>query len=311
VRNTALAIIAGNSNPALAEKVCSHLGLSLGQVLIGRFSDGEVRVEIGENVRGFDIYVIQSLCPPVNENLVELLVMVDALRRASARQINAVIPYYGYGRQDQKEKPRVPIVAKVVADLLTAAGLDRLITMDLHADQIQGFFKIPVDHLYGTGILLEEARKSLRGGDIVVAPDAGGVERARIFARKLNVDLALMDHRETATSPSSHIVGDVSGRPVIILDDMVDTSKTLVRASEAARAAGASSVDAYCVHAVLSTGALSRVERSPLGSLTVTDTIPHSLEAARSQKLRIVSVAPLLGEAIRRVHNEDSVSSLF
>jgi len=313
VRNTALAIITGTSNPALAEKVCSHLGLALGQVLVGRFSDGEVRVEIGQNVRGFDVYVIQSLCPPVNENLIELLVMVDALKRASARQINAVIPYYGYGRQDQKDKPRVPIAAKVVADLLTAAGLDRLITMDLHADQIQGFFKIPVDHLYGTGVLVEQARKRLRGGDIVVAPDAGGVERARVFASKLNVDLAMMDHRDTATSPSSHIhiVGDVMGRPVIILDDMVDTGKTLIRTSEAARAAGASTIDGYCVHAVLSGGALSRLESSPLRSLTVTDTIPHSREAARSQKLRIVSVAPLLGEAIRRVHNEDSVSSLF
>lgn len=313
MRNTALAVITGTSNPALAEKVCSHLGLTLGQVLVGRFSDGEVRVEIGQNVRGFDVYVIQSLCPPVNENLIELLVMIDALKRASARQINAVIPYYGYGRQDQKDKPRVPIVAKVVADLLTAAGLDRLITMDLHADQIQGFFKIPVDHLYGTGVLLEQARKRLSGGDIVVAPDAGGVERARVFASKLNVDLAMMDHRDTATSPSSHIhiVGDVEGRPVIILDDMVDTGKTLIRTSEAAQAAGASVVDAYCVHAVLSAGALSRLERSPLRSLTVTDTIPHSHEVAHSQKLRIVSVAPLLGEAIRRVHNEDSVSSLF
>jgi ribose-phosphate pyrophosphokinase len=313
VRNTAIAIITGRSNPVLAEKVCSHLGLALGQVLVGRFSDGEVRVEIGQNVRGFDIYVIQSLCPPVNENLIELLVMVDALKRASVRQINAVIPYYGYGRQDQKDKPRVPIVAKVVADLLTAAGLDRLITMDLHADQIQGFFKIPVDHLYGTGVLLEQVRNRLSGGDIVVAPDAGGVERARVFASKLNVDLAMMDHRDTATSPSSHIhiVGDVVGRPVIILDDLVDTGKTLIRTCEAARAAGAATVDAYCVHAVLSAGALSRLERSPLRSLTVTDTIPHSLEAARCEKLRIVSVAPLLGEAIRRVHNEDSVSSLF
>lgn len=313
MRTTALAIITGTANPALAGNVCSHLGLALGQVLVERFSDGEVRVEIGQNVRGFDVYVIQSLCPPVNENLIELLVMVDALKRASARQINAVVPYYGYGRQDQKDKPRVPIVAKVVADLLTAAGLDRLITMDLHADQIQGFFKIPVDHLYGTGILVEQARKRLRGGDIVVAPDAGGVERARVFARKLNVDLAMMDHRDTATSPSAHIhiVGDVEGRPVIIHDDMVDTGKTLIRTSEAARAAGASTIDAYCVHAVLSADALSRLDHSPLRSLTVTDTIPHAREAARSEKLRIVSVAPLLGEAIRRVHNEDSVSSLF
>jgi len=311
VRNAALAIITGNSNPALSENVCSYLGLALGQTLVGRFSDGEVRVEIGQNVRGQDVYVMQSLCPPINENLIELLVMVDALKRASAWRINVVIPYYGYGRQDQKDKPRVSIAAKVVADLLTVAGLDRLITIDLHADQIQGFFNVPVDHLYGTEVLLEEARKNLSGSDIVVAPDAGGVERARVFAKKLNVDLAIMDHRDTASSPSSHIVGEVSGKPVIILDDMVDTGKTLVRASEAARAAGASFIDAYCVHAILSSSALNRLERSPLRSMTVTDTIPHSEQASRSQKFRVVSIAPLLGEVIRRVHNEDSVSSLF
>jgi ribose-phosphate pyrophosphokinase len=311
VRNKALIIISGNSNPVLSQNVCAHLGLNPGQALVGRFSDGEVRVEISQNVRGLDAYVIQSLCPPVNENLIELLVILDALKRASARRINAVVPYYGYGRQDQKDKPRVAIAAKVVADLLTVSGLNRLITIDLHANQIQGFFNVPVDHLYGTEVLLEDARKNLRGNDTVVAPDAGGVERARRFAKRLNVDLAIMDHRGTECLPSSCIVGDVAGRPVLIVDDMVDTGKTLVNAVDAAHAAGASSIDAYCVHAVLSENALARIDRSPLRSLTVTDTIPQSERTASFGKLRTVSIAPILAEVIKRVHNEDSVSSLF
>jgi ribose-phosphate pyrophosphokinase len=311
VRNKALIIIAGNSNPMLSQGVCSYLGLPLGQALVGRFSDGEVRVEVNQNVRGLDVYVIQSLCPPVNENLIELLVIIDALKRASARRINAVIPYYGYGRQDQKDKPRVSIAAKVVADLLTVSGLDRLITIDFHASQTQGFFNVPVDHLYGTEVLLEDARKNLRGQDTVVAPDAGGVERARSFAKRLNVNLAIMDHRGTECSPSSCIVGDVAGRPVMIVDDMVDTGQTLIRAAEAAQAAGASSIDGYCVHAVLSGSALDKIERSPLKTLTVTDTIPRPEQAGPTTKLRTVSIAPLLAEVIKRVHNEDSVSSLF
>lgn len=311
MRNKALIIVSGNSNPVLSQSVCSYLGLPLGQALVGRFSDGEVRVEISQNVRGLDAYVIQSLCPPVNENLIEVLVIIDALKRASARRINAVIPYYGYGRQDQKQKPRVSITAKVVADLLTVAGVNRLITIDLHASQIQGYFNVPVDHLYGTEVLLEDARKNLQEAAIVVAPDAGGVERARLFAKKLNVDLAIMDHRGTESLRSSSIVGDVSGRPVLILDDMVDTGQTLVRAAEAAQAAGASSIDAYCVHAVLSGNAIARVNRSPLRSLTVTDTIPHRDAVARSEKLRVVGIAPLLADVIKRVHNEDSVSALF
>ena len=295
----------------LSQGVCSYLGLPRGQALVGRFSDGEVRVEISQNVRGLDVYVVQSLCPPVNENLIELLVIIDALKRASARRINAVIPYYGYGRQDQKDKPRVSITAKVVADLLTVSGLDRLISIDLHANQIQGFFNVPVDHLYGTEVLLEDAKKTLRGKATVVAPDAGGVERARIFAKRLNVDLAIMDHRGTECSPASRIVGEVSARPVVILDDMIDTGQTLIRAAEAAHAAGASSIDAYCVHAVLSGNALEKIERSPLRSLTVTDTIPCPKQAGQTTKLRTVSIAPLLAEVIKRVHNEDSVSSLF
>lgn len=311
MRNKALIIIPGNSNPMLSQGVCSYLGLPRGQALVGRFSDGEVRVEISQNVRGLDVYVIQSLCPPVNENLIELLVMIDALKRASARRINVVIPYYGYGRQDQKDKPRVSITAKVVADLLTVSGLHRLITIDLHANQIQGFFNVPVDHLYGTEVLLEDAKKSLRGEDTVVAPDAGGVERARLFAKRLNVNLAIMDHRGAEGCPSSSIVGDVAGRPVMILDDMIDTGQTLIRAAEAAHAAGASSIDAYCVHAVLSGNALEKIERSPLRSLTVTDTIPRPKQAGQTTKLRTVSIAPLLAEVIKRVHNEDSVSSLF
>lgn len=306
-----LIIFSGNSNPLLTQRVCAYLGLAQGQAVVGSFSDGEVRVEVHENVRGMDVYVIQSTCPPVNHNLIELLVMVDALRRASARRINAVIPYYGYGRQDQKDKPRVAITARMVADLLMVAGVDRVITIDLHVNQIQGFFKIPVDHLYGTEVLLQDARGKLKGNETVVAPDAGGVERARLFAKRLNVDLAIMDHRTAEGSPFSRIVGDVQGRSVIILDDMVDTGRTLIRATEAAAAGGAVSIDAYCVHAVLSANAVAELERSPLRSLTITDTVPLSPQTARAQKIRTVSIGPMLAEVIRRVHYEESVSSLF
>ncbi len=304
-------IFSGSSNPLLAQKVCGHLDLPQGQVLAGTFSDGEVRLEIQQNVRGRDVFAIQSTCPPVNDNLIELLVMIDALKRASAGRVNAVIPYYGYGRQDQKDKPRVPITARMVADLLMAAGTDRVIAIDLHVNQIQGFFNIPVDHLYGTEVLLEDVRKRLEGNEIVVAPDAGGVERARWFAKRLNVGLAIMDHRSAEGLPFSRIVGRVKGRPVIILDDMVDTGRTLIRATEAAIAAGAVWVDAYCVHAVLSGSAVADLERSSLRALTVTDTIPLTPEAANSEKIHTVSISRMLAEVIRRVHYEESVSSLF
>ena len=306
-----LLIFSGNSNPQLAYDVCDFCGVVPGKMSVGRFSDGEVRVEIEDSVRGMDVFVLQSTSPPVNESLMELLVMIDALKRASARRINAVTPYYGYGRQDEKEKPRVPITAKMVADLVTVAGADRLLAIDLHADQIEGFFEIPVDHIPGTAILLEDVKKALRGDEIVVAPDASGVGRARGFARRLGVDLAIMDHRGTGDLPYSRIVGDVKGRRVIILDDMVDTGNTLVRACVGATAAGAAIVDAYCVHGVFSGLAVERLEPSPLRSMTVTDTIPLSEKARRSEKIRTVSIAPMLAQVIQRVHNEESVSALF
>lgn len=308
---TQLIIFSCNSNPLLAQKVCSHLGVAQGKALVGRFSDGEVRLEVGENVRGKDVYVIQSTCPPVNENLIELLVMIDALKRASSKRINVVIPYYGYGRQDQKIKPRVSISARLVADLLSVAGVDRVITIEFHSDQIQGFFDMPVDHLYGAQVLLEDLRGGVRGDEIVVAPDAGGVERARKFAERLNSDLAIMDCRGTECDPSSQIVGRVKGRRVIILDDMVDTGRTIVRTAEAAIAAGADIVDACCVHALFSRDAVHRLESSHLRYLTITDTVPLSPDAMNSGKIRTVSIAGLLAEAIRRVHLEESVSSLF
>jgi len=305
-----LSLFTGNSNPPLSASVCSQLGVRAGRALVSRFSDGEIRVEIGENVRGKDTYVLQSTCPPVNENLMELLVLIDALKRASAGRINAVIPYYGYGRQDQKDKPRVALISKVVADLLAVAGADRVITIDLHADQIQGFFDVPVDHLFGTAVFIEDLKRHITGDEIVVAPDSGGVERARLFASRLNLDLALLDYREeNGTFP--RIVGSVAGRRVIILDDMVDTGRTLVRAAESAKEAGAAIVDAYCVHPVLSGDAVINIGSSSIRTLMVTDTIPLSEEGSGSGKIRVVSIAPMLAEVIKRVHFEESISSIF
>ncbi len=305
-----LTLFTGNSNAALADKVCSRLGIRPGKALITRFSDGEVRVEIGENVRGKDTYVLQSTCPPVNENLMELLVIIDALKRASAHRINVIIPYYGYGRQDQKEKPRVPLSAKVVADLLSVAGADRVITIDLHADQIQGFFDIPVDHLFGTIVLGDALRGEIQGNEIVVAPDSGGAERARLFATRLKLDLALMDYREeNGTYPK--IVGNVKGRKVIILDDLVDTARTILRTARAAETAGAETVDVCAVHPVLSGTAVEKIEASPVRKLIVTDTIPLSESAQCCKKIDTVSIAPLLAEVIKRVHFEESISSIF
>ena len=304
-----LKVFSGNSNPMLAREVCLLLGVALGQASVGRFNDGEIWVEINENVRGKDVYVIQSACRPVNQHLMELLVMMDALKRASAHRINAVIPYYGYGRQDQKEKPRVAITAKMVADLVTTAGAHQIISIDLHASQIEGFFDIPVDNVFGTKVLLEDVEKRLKGDEVIVAPDAGGVERARTFAERLKIDLAIMDHRGVEFEPS--IVGNVKGRPVILLDDMVDTGRTLVRAAKAAQTAGARSVDAYCVHAVLSGDAIEKINQSPIRSLVITDTIPYPRESQASNKIRVVSIAPMLAEVIKRISYEKSVSSLF
>ncbi|MGC9196460.1 MAG: ribose-phosphate pyrophosphokinase [Syntrophobacteraceae bacterium] len=305
-----LSLFAGNSNVALAQKVCSQLQICPGKAVIGRFSDGEVRVEICENVRGKDTYVLQSSCPPVNENLMELLVIIDALKRASARRINVIIPYYGYGRQDQKDKPRVPIAAKVVADLLGIAGADHVITIDLHADQIQGFFRIPVDHLFGTTALIEAIREGVSGDEIVVTPDSGGTARARFFAARLKLDLALMDYRENGAYPK--IVGNVKGRRVIILDDMIDTGTTILRTAIAAREALAGSIEACVVHPVLSgVGVVEKIEDSAIEKLIVTDTIPLCQKATACEKIQVVSVAPMLAEVIKRVHFEESISSIF
>jgi ribose-phosphate pyrophosphokinase len=306
-----LLIFSGNSVPELAQEVCSCVEATPGRMLVGRFSDGEVRVEIEQSVRGVDVFVLQSTCPPVNENLMELLVMIDALRRASARRVTAVTPYYGYGRQDEKEKPRVPITAKMVADLVTVAGASRLLAIDFHADQIGGFFKIPVDHIPGMEIFLQDVRESLRGDDVVMAPDAAGVGRAREFARALKVDLAIVDHRGTTDLPYLRIVGDVKDRRVIILDDMVDSGRTLVRACEGATAAGAAIVDAYCVHGIFSGIAVERLEASPLRLVTVADTVPLAEKARRSGKIRTVSIAPMLARVIKCIHYEESVSALF
>lgn len=305
------AILSGNSNLSLAQKVCSHLEVSPVRALIGRFKDGEVRVEIQENVRGKDVYAIQSICPPVNENLIELLVMIDALKRASASRITVVIPYYGYGRKDKKEKPRAPITAKVVADLLTVAGAHRVISFDFHAAQIEGFFEIPVDHLSGLQVLLADMRENLQGGDVMVAPDAGGVERCRNLAAFLGMDLAIMDHRRGRSAPSSFIVGHVKGRRVVIVDDLLDTGRTLHRTVEAAMTAGAASVDAYCVHALFSGAATELLRSTALRNLTITDTVPAVEMAVRTLNIRTVSVAGTLAKVIRCVHREESVSALF
>ncbi|MCU0586826.1 MAG: ribose-phosphate pyrophosphokinase [Syntrophobacteraceae bacterium] len=307
----ALRVFCCNSNPSLAWKVASLLDMEVSQALVGRFSDGEVRVEIHENVRGMDVFVLQSISPPVNDNLLELLVMVDALKRASAGRINVVVPYYGYGRQDQKEKPRVPIAAKVVADLLTGAGADRLVTIDLHSEQIQGFFRVPVDHLSATEVLLEDLRLRLEGDEIVVAPDANGVPRARSFADRLKVDLAIMDYRRTGGEPYVQIVGNVKGRRVVILDDMINTGRTLERTAQSALLAGAASVEAYGVHAILSENATKRLDGSSLSLVTVTDSVALPAGSLSSRVVRSVSIAPLLAEAVRRIHYEESLSAMF
>jgi ribose-phosphate pyrophosphokinase len=302
-------IFSGSSNPKLARKVCSLLDVSPGRAQVHRFSDGEVQVEIDDNVRGKEVYVFQSICRPVNEHLMELLVMMDALKRASARRINAVLPYYGYGRQDQKDRPRVSITAKMAADLLTTAGTMHLISIDLHAAQIEGFLEIPVENVAGAGVLSRDFRKWMAGDEVVVAPDAGGVERARAFAEGLGIDLAIMDHRGVDFEPA--IVGDVEGRSVIVLDDMVDTGRTLARTAKAAEKAGAASVDALCSHGVLSENAIERIEDSCIRSLTFTDTIPQPERVMQSSKVRCLSVAPLLAEVIKRLECKESISSLF
>jgi ribose-phosphate pyrophosphokinase len=307
-------VFAGNSNLALANAVCAYLGVDRGAAEVRRFSDGEILVEIAENVRGGDVFVIQSTCTPVNDNLIELLLMLDAFRRASASRITAVIPYYGYARQDRKVAPRVPISAKLVADLITTAGALRVLTVDLHAGQIQGFFNIPVDNLFATPVLLHYARERLTKQDVtVVSPDAGGVERARAFAKHLGAALAIIDKRRVRANEVAemHIVGDVRDRTAVLVDDMIDTAGTLVAAAAALEGAGARAVLACCTHAILSGAAIERVEASALSEVIVTDTIPLQPNARECAKIRVLSVAHLLGEAIKRTHHEESISSLF
>ncbi|MEW5947846.1 MAG: ribose-phosphate pyrophosphokinase [Thermodesulfobacteriota bacterium] len=308
-----LKIFSGNSNLPLAQAICRYLDMELGKAVVRTFSDGETMVEIGENVRGSDVFVIQPTCPPVNQNLMELLIMIDALRRASARRITAVIPYYGYGRQDRKVAPRTPITAKLVADIIITPGARRVLAMDLHAGQIQGFFNIPVDNLFAAPVLLEYIREHFLENLVMVSPDAGGVERTRAFAKRLEAQLAIIDKRRERPNESQvmNIIGNVKGKNVVILDDMVDTAGTLCQAAQALQEHGAKVIHACTTHPVLSGPAIKRIEASPISKLIVTDTIPLGPEAQKCRKIEVLSVAELLGEAIRRIHNEDSVSSLF
>ncbi|MBZ0155851.1 MAG: ribose-phosphate pyrophosphokinase [Alphaproteobacteria bacterium] len=306
-------LLTGNANRPLAVKVSEHIGVPLTDTTVNRFSDGEITVQINENIRGCDVFVIQPTCAPVNENIMELLLIIDALKRASAKRITAVIPYYGYARQDRKVQPRVPISSKLVADLLTAAGTNRVLTIDLHAAQIQGFFDIPVDHLYAAPVLLDYIKKCNFENLAIVSPDAGGVERARAFAKRLNASLAIVDKRREAANVSKvmNVIGNVEGRDVILLDDMIDTAGTIAQAAQALHDNGARRVFAACSHAVLSGPALDRINGSVLEEVITTDTIPLDDKVNACKKLKVLSVSRLLADAIRRIHEETSVSSLF
>jgi len=307
-------IFSGNANRALAEDICRHLQVELSRADVRKFSDGETYVEIGENVRGKDVFVVQPTCTPVNDHLMELILMADALRRASARRITAVIPYYGYSRQDRKVTPRVPISAKVVAEMLMAVGVRRVLTMDLHSGQIQGFFNIPVDNMYAAPVLLRDISLVFAGKDVImVSPDAGGVERTRAFAKRLKAGLAIIDKRRERANESEamNVIGNVTGKHAILLDDMVDTAGTLCAAAEILMKEGAKEVYAYCSHAVLSGPAIERINASVIKKLVVTDSIPLRNSARDCNKIKVLSVSELLGDSIRCIHNEDSVSSLF
>ena len=307
-------VFSGNSNPTLALKICEALAVPLGAARVRRFSDGEVMVEINENVRGRDVYVIQSTCAPTNDNLMELLVMTDALKRASAATITAVIPYYGYARQDRKAAPRTPITAKLVADLITKAGIDRVVTVDLHAGQIQGFFDIPVDNLYAAPVILNHLKNRFDGQPVVmVSPDAGGTERARAFAKRLGSTLAVIDKRRTSPNVAEvmHLIGDVRDKIAVILDDMVDTAGTLTQAAKALKENGAIAVYACATHGVLSGPAIERINNSEIAEIVLTDTIPMGDKESMTSKITMLSVSGLLAEAIRRIHEDESVSSLF
>ncbi|MCI0510449.1 MULTISPECIES: ribose-phosphate pyrophosphokinase [Chromohalobacter] len=309
-----LMVFAGNANPELARKVAESLDNRLGHATVGQFSDGEIAVEINENVRGKDVFVLQSTCAPTNDNLMELILMVDALRRASATRITAVVPYFGYARQDRRVRSaRVPISAKLVADMMVKAGVDRVMTMDLHADQIQGFFDVPVDNVYGSPILLDDIERQNYDDLVVVSPDVGGVVRARAIAKQLNADLAIIDKRRPQANQAQvmHIIGEIQDRTCVVVDDMVDTAGTLCKAAEALKDHGARRVVAYATHPILSGPAVDNIVGSVLDELVVADTIPLSESASRSGRIRQLSVAGLIAEAIRRVSNEESVSAMF
>lgn len=309
-----LKIFTGNSNLPLAQEISNYLKVPLGKATVETFSDGESRVEVKENVRGGDVFVVQSTSAPGNDNLMEMLLMLDAFKRASAKRITAVIPYFGYARQDRKVAPRVPISAKLVADLITTAGASRVLTMDLHSGQIQGFFNIPVDNLYATPVLLQYLRRQLNRNEVtIVSPDAGGVERARDFATRLNASLAIIDKRRSGPNvvEEMNIIGEVKGQTAILLDDMVDTAGTLTMAAEALKKEGAKRIFGCCTHPVLSGPAIRKIKNSPLEELIVTNSIPLGPKAEKCKKIKVLSVAHLIGEAIRRTHDEKSISSLF
>lgn len=308
-------LFSGNANPELAQKIAHHLGMELGRAIVGSFSDGETLVEIQENVRGHDVFIIQPTCAPTNDNLMELVIMADALRRASASRITAVVPYFGYARQDRRVRSaRVPITAKVVADMMTAVGVDRLLTVDLHADQIQGFFSIPVDNVYATSIMIDDIRRQGHENLLVVSPDVGGVVRARAVAKLLNdTELAIIDKRRPAPNQAQvmHVIGDVTDRNCVLVDDIVDTGGTLCAAAKALKAHGAKKVFSYCTHPVFSGKALENIRESLLDEIVVTDTIPLKPELAACSKIRQLSLSDMLSHIIRRINEEESISSLF
>lgn len=308
-----LKIFSGNSAIALSKKICDYLEIPPGKAEVRTFSDGEIFVEIGENVRGMDVFVIQSTYTPANDHLMELLIMMDALRRASADRITAVLPYYGYARQDRKAAPRTPISAKLVADLLTIAGAHRILTMELHAGQIQGFFNIPVDNLYATPVLLEYIKKQYKDDLVIVSPDAGGMERARAYAKRLDCSLAMIDKRRPSPNVSEvmNVVGDVKGKKAVLVDDMVDTAGTITQGARALMENGAKETYTCCTHPLLSGDAIERLEKSPIKEIVVTDTIPLRGKAKECKKIEVLSVALLLGEAVKRIHEASSLSALF
>lgn len=307
-----LLIFTGNAHPELAKEICEILNIPLGDILVSRFSEGEIRVKLNENVRGKDVFLIQPTCPPPNENMMELLIIIDALKRASAGRVTAVLPYFGYARQDRKDQPRVPITAKLVANLITVAGADRVLTIDLHAGQIQGFFDIPLDHLFAVKVFVEHIKKMKIENLVVVSPDVGGIKMARAYAKKLSAGLAIVDKRRVSPEETEvmHILGEVRGKNVVIVDDLIATGGSLVEAVSTLKNGGAKKIYGAITHPVLSGDSVKKIENSPLEKLFVTNTIPIS-EEKKSSKICVLSIAPLLAEAIKRIHNEESVSSLF